>query len=145
MTTPDTGEIILMLDTKSQKHRPERRTQVGVPPAPIAVRVHHEIEPTGAPSAAPSAIPSPIGQHETDRTADLTEDATKLDLRPAPPDGETTSDLIAAPPSPASDADTNPHIIAPPPDPAPPRPAATCRVRSSITTMMTTSAARGPR
>jgi hypothetical protein len=147
----DTGEIILMLDTNSQKHRPERNTQVGVPPAPIAVRVHHEVEPSAGTNAELSAIPtpidptgetdspphpagsavptprdrtSPIGQQETDRTADPGEDVTKVDLRPAPSDGETTSDLIAAPPAPASDADTNPHVIAPPPDSAPPPPAA---------------------
>jgi hypothetical protein len=112
----DTGEIIVMLDTKSQRHRPERNTQVGVPPAPAAARVHHETEPTG--------VPTTLVHQATDRNADIVDDATRLDLRPAPADGETTSDLLAAPPSPASDADTNPHVIASPPEPAPPQPPA---------------------
>jgi hypothetical protein len=44
-------------------------------------------------------------------------DATTVDLHAAPPGEDTTSDQLAAPPAPASDADTNPHLVAPPPTP----------------------------
>jgi hypothetical protein len=112
----DTGEIVVMLDAKSLKHRPERRTVVGVPPAPvpsspIPVRAYHEHDP---------AVPTAFDSQGTDRIAEPLEDATKLDVQPAPPGEDTASDLLAAPPSPASDDDTNPHVVAPPPGPAAP-------------------------
>src|SRR6185503_8872432 len=87
-----------------KKPRAERHTVVGVPPAPVPVRSHHEPEAT--------AIPALIDSASDDS------EPTKRDLRAVPGD-DTTSDLLAAPPSPASEYDTNPHVIAPPPPPIP--------------------------
>ena len=97
----DTGEIdIVMLDAP-KRSRPERRTQLGLPPA-VNARSR---------DSAPLAVP--------DTGADAG-DATSVDLHPAPPGEDTTSDQLAAPPAPVSDADTNPYVIAPPPSPGAP-------------------------
>jgi hypothetical protein len=90
----DTGEIdIVMLDAPKRPRR-ERRTQIGVAPA----------------------INARSGDTATMGIADAG-DATSVDLHPAPPGDDTTSDQLAAPPAPVSDADTNPHVIAAPPAP----------------------------
>jgi Type II secretion system (T2SS), protein E, N-terminal domain len=108
----DTGETdIVVLDARKPKHRAERRTQVGVPPAPVTVRPHRDTE--------TSAVPTPVDR-DLERTAEI-DDPTTIDLQAAPPGDETMSDQLAAPPAPASEYDTNPHVIAPPPAPAPPR------------------------
>jgi len=114
----DTGENhIVVLDARKPRSRPERRTQIGIPPAPIpATRPHRDTEATG--------IPTMIEHHDQDRTTEVRrvevdDDATTLDISPAPPPDGTTSDQLAAPPAPASDDDTNPQVIAPLPKPAP--------------------------
>jgi hypothetical protein len=112
----DTGEIdIVVLDARKQP-RPERRTQVGIPPAPVPVnaRPPHDTE--------AMSVPTLIEQRDSERLPPPTEDRTMIDLRAAPPGEDSSSDQLAAPPSPASDADTNPYLIAPPPKPAPASP-----------------------
>ena len=118
----DTGETdIVVLEARKPRQRPERRTQVGIPPAPVPVqpaRTHRDTEATG--------IPAMIEHRDADRTIEVRtmevdEDATTLDGRPAPAGDHSTSDQLAAPPAPARDDDTNPHVIAPPPQPAQPR------------------------
>jgi hypothetical protein len=73
-------------------------------------------------------MPTMIAHRELDRraevrTAEVDDEATTLDVRPAPRDG-TTSDQLAAPPPPAGDDDLDPHVIAPSPEPAPSSPRA---------------------
>jgi Type II secretion system (T2SS), protein E, N-terminal domain len=118
----DTGETdVVVLEARKPRQRPERRTQVGIPPAPVPVqpaRAHRDTEATG--------IPAMIEHRDVDRTIEVRtmevdEDATTLDGRPAPAGDHSTSDQLAAPPAPARDDDTNPHVIAPPPQPTPPR------------------------
>jgi hypothetical protein len=91
----DTGEIDIVVLDAPKRPRRERRTQIGIPPA-INARNR---------DTAAMAVPPDAG------------DATSVDLRPAPPGDDTTSDQLAAPPAPVSDADTNPHVIAAPPSP----------------------------
>jgi hypothetical protein len=93
----DTGEVDIVVLEARKKPRPERRTKLGVPPAPVNSR---------------RELARPSAPH------DVAEDPTKVDLTAAPPGDDTTSDQLAAPPAPASDADTNPHVVAPPPSPA---------------------------
>jgi type II secretion system (T2SS) protein E len=112
----DTGEIVVVLDAKKPRPRPERRTQVGIPPAPVVGRPHRDTEASG--------IPTMLDHRELDRTVEVIEDPTTIDLRAAPPRDDTTSDQLAAPPAPARDDDTNPHLVAPPPRPVPARSAA---------------------
>jgi Type II secretion system (T2SS), protein E, N-terminal domain len=115
----DTGETDIVVLEARKPARPERRTQVGVPPAPVQVRPLHRPD---APAGTSGAIPMLIDR-ETERTTETDEidDPTALDLRAAPPGDETTSEQLAVPPGPASDLDTNPFVIAPPPAPSPPR------------------------
>jgi hypothetical protein len=115
----DTGEVVLVLDAQKAKPRPiatrpERRTQVGIPPAPVNPRPHRDTETTG--------VPTMLEHRDFDRTMETVEDPTMIDMRAAPRrSDDTSSDHLAAPPAPVRDDDTNPHIIAPPPKPAPPR------------------------
>ena len=80
---------------------------MGVGPVPAATKPRN----TDAAIAA-------MFDHSEDITADAG-DATTVDLRPAPADDDTPADQLAAPPEPASDADTNPNLIAAPPAAAP--------------------------
>jgi hypothetical protein len=126
-----TGEIIVALSARKPASTPaptpapapaasptgkptraERRTQVGIPPAPVNPRLHRDTEATG--------VPAMLGHPDADRTIEVVTDPTMIDLRAAPPRDDTTSDVLAAPPAPARDDDTSPHLVAPPP---PPRPA----------------------
>ena len=114
----DTGEVVLVLEAPRPRSltppRADRRTQVGIGPAPAA-RPHRDTEATGIPammehdpSDATLRAPVELG------------DRTMLDVRPAAPVGdETSSDQLAAPPRLMHPDDTNPHVIAPPPRPAP--------------------------
>ncbi|HEX2689683.1 MAG TPA: hypothetical protein VHN14_23860, partial [Kofleriaceae bacterium] len=111
----DAGErTIVVLDAKKPRSRPERRTQVGIPPAPVPVRPHRDSKTTGVPTLERAVLDRTMPVDPVD------EDATTLDLWPAPPDDDT-SDEIVAPPAPAGYGDSNPHFLAPPPKPAPPR------------------------
>ncbi len=111
----DTGETkIVVLDARKPSRRPERRTQVGIPPAPVPVtRMHRDTEASG--------IPSMLENSEVDRTVPVDDDATTLDIRPVPPDDAPTSQRAGVPPGPAGFDESNPNILAPPPAPAPPR------------------------
>jgi Type II secretion system (T2SS), protein E, N-terminal domain len=107
----DTGEIdVVVLDAR-KKPRPERRTQVGIPPAPVIARRHRDTEATGVPAMIDHASAARAGDP-------LTDDATMLDLRPAPADDDASSDQLAVPPAPSSPEDTNPYLIAEPPPPS---------------------------
>jgi hypothetical protein len=99
----DTGEIDIVVLDAPKRSRRERRTQIGVPPA---INAHSRDTATMAAQAGDAGDAG---------------DATSVDLHPAPPGEDTTSDQLAEPPVPASDADTNPHVIAAPPAPARPR------------------------
>jgi hypothetical protein len=116
----DLGEVpVVVLEAKKPKPRtrPERRTQVGFPPAPVPVtRARRDTEATG--------IPSMLAQAPADRVAQVDDDATTLDVNPAPPGDDTTFNQVVAPPPPPGYDESSPHIIAPPPRPAPPRSAA---------------------
>jgi hypothetical protein len=137
----DTGEThVVVLESRKPRSRPERRTQVGIPPAPVPVpvpRIHRDTEATAIPAMAEHRD---RGRAIQARTVEVDDDATTLDARPAPPGDHSTSDVLAAPPPPAGDPstsdqlaappppvrydDTNPNVIAPPPKPATsPRPA----------------------
>ncbi len=110
----DTGETdIVMLDAPKPRPRAEsriqRRTHHGVPPAPGALRTHRDTEASG--------VPTMVDHRVGDRTHRTPGDATSLDLPPASPGDDTTSDRLAPPPPPLRPDDTNPHIIAPPPPP----------------------------
>jgi hypothetical protein len=107
----DTGEIDIVVLDAPKKPRPERHTQVGVPPA-VNARTTRDTE-----TNAPADPGDPGDPHDPSLG-----DATSVDLHPAPPGDDTTSDQLAAPPAPVSDADTNPHIVAAPPAPAAARP-----------------------
>ncbi|HMG20985.1 MAG TPA: hypothetical protein VK607_06695, partial [Kofleriaceae bacterium] len=111
----DTGEIdVVMLDAP-KKPRPERRTQIGIGPTSSAARQADD------PDASGPTLVDPHGAAAAAVADEVIGDATSVDLQPAPPGEDTTSDQLAAPPAPSSDADTNPHVIAAPPRPAPPR------------------------
>jgi len=111
----DTGEInIVVLEARKPSKRPERRTQVGIPPAPVPVtRMHRDTEASG--------IPTMLEHAELDRTVPVDEDATTLDTSPGAPDDAPTSQRAGIPAGPAGYDERNPNIIAPPPPPAPPR------------------------
>jgi len=113
----DTGETnIVVLEARKPSKRPERRTQVGIPPAPVPVtRMHRDTEASG--------IPTMLEHAEHDRTVPVDEDATTLDIIPVSPDDAPTSQRAGVPAGPARYDESNPNIIAPPPPPAPPRPA----------------------
>jgi hypothetical protein len=93
----ETGEIDVVVLDAPKRSRRERRTQIGVPPA---------VNARSRDTATMAAPPDDAG------------DATSVDLQPAPQGDDTSSDELAAPPAPVSDADTNPHVIAAPPTPA---------------------------
>jgi hypothetical protein len=121
----DTDETdIVVLEAKKQRSRPERRTQVGIPPVPVPARPHRDTESTGVPTMIEQPeVATTAAAAAVNRTVLVDDDATTLEILPAPR-GDDTSDQLAAPPAPASYGDSNPHDLAPPPQPVPLRPSA---------------------
>jgi hypothetical protein len=114
---PDETTIIVLDARKAPEKKPraERRTQVGIPPVPTPFRPHRDTETTG--------IPAMLEHPELDRTIPVDDDATTLEILPAPPARQTTSEQLLAPPSPAR-SELHPNLLAAPPGPAPSPPAA---------------------